>query len=45
MNFKVVENDILKQLALFEEFKRGVSAVIRVHLDEHKVTDLKSAAV
>ncbi len=28
-----------------EEFKRGVSAEIRVHLDEQKVTDFKSAAV
>ncbi len=35
----------LNQLVGVEEFKRGVSAEIRVHFYEHKVTDLKSAAV
>ncbi len=44
-SMKVDDYDKLKQLVLVEEFKRGVSAEIRVHLDEHKVTDLKSAAV
>ena len=42
---KVDDYDKLKQLALGEAFKHGVSAKIRVHLDEQKVTDLKSAAV
>ncbi len=32
-------------LVLDEEFKREVSAEIRVHLDEYKETDLKSAPV
>ena len=32
-------------MVLVEEFKRGVSAEIKVHLDEQKVTDLKAAAV
>ena len=42
---KVDDYDKLKQLVLVEEFKLGVSAEIRVHLDEQKVTDLKSAAM
>ncbi len=42
---KVDDYDKVKQLVLVEEFKRGVSAEIRVHLVEQKVTDLKSAAV
>ncbi len=44
-SMKVGDYDKLKQLVLVEAFKRSVSAEIRVHLDEHKVTDLKSAAV
>ncbi len=42
---KVGDCDKLKQLVLVEEFKRGVHAEIKVHLDEQKVTYLKSAAV
>ncbi len=42
---KVDDYDKLEQLVLDEEFKRGASAKSRVHLDEHKVTDLKSALV
>ncbi len=42
---KVDDYDKLKQLVLVEEFKRGVSAEIKVHLDEQKVTDVKAAAV
>ena len=41
---KVDDYDKLKQYVSVE-FKRGVSAEIRVHLDEQKVKDLKSAAV
>ena len=44
-SMKVDDYDKLKQLVLVEEFKRGVSAEIKVHLDEQKVTDLKAAAV
>ncbi len=44
-SMKVDEYDKLKQLVLVEEFKSGVSAEVRVHLDEPKVTDLKSATV
>ncbi len=44
-SMKVDEYDKLKQLVLVEAFKHTVYAEIRVHLDEHKVADLKSAAV
>ncbi len=40
-SMKVDGYDKLKQLVLVEEFRRGVSAEIRVHLDEQKATDLK----
>ncbi len=41
---KVDEYDKIKQLVLAEEFKRGVNAEIRVHLDEQKVTNLISSS-
>ncbi len=44
-SMKVDNYEKLKQLVLVEEFKRGVSAEMLVHPDEHKVTDLKSAAM
>ena len=44
-SMKVDDYDKLKQLVLVDKFKRSVSAEIRVHLDEHKVADLKPAAV
>ncbi len=42
---KVDAYDKLKQLVLVAEFKHSVSSEIRVHLDEHKVADLKSVAL
>ncbi len=44
-SMKVDDYDKLKQLVLVEEFKRSVSAEIRIHLDEQTFADLKSAAV
>ena len=44
-SMKVDAYDKLKQLALVEEFKCLISTEIQVHLDEHKVADLKSADV
>ena len=43
-SMKVDDYYKLKQLVLVQEFKRGVSADITVHLDEQKVTDLPTSS-
>ncbi len=45
LSMRVSDFEKLCQLMLVEEFKSSVSAQIKLYLDEHKVTNLREAAV